>query len=184
MTIHLKYFEALTQIYRRTVDAVDAEAGLRFLRADARMIRVGDLEVQVLSPPHADLSQNDNSVGLWLKYGGFSAVFTGDSERGELEMWQAAYAMRSVSVMKAAHHGSWNGASGDWVSVLAPKVVVVSVGANNQYGHPDVRVLEAWRSVGARTYRTDSVGTVTVKASRNGGFSVTTQSGLLPFVLK
>jgi len=172
---------ALTAVYRRTVDAVDAEKGLQFRRAEPRVFRFGPVSVAIMAPRHVDLSQNDNSVGIVVKYGSFSGVLTGDAERSELEYWLAAYQLGKVSLVKASHHGSWNGTTAAWVSMLRPQLLVVSVGASNQYGHPDARVVEAYQSMGARVYRTDSVGTVTVRVSADGGFNVRTTSGLLPW---
>ena len=142
--------------------------------------------LHILSPPHAEgaLTQNDNSVGVLLEYGSFSAVFTGDAEATELRLWLAVYEFKSVSVLKASHHGSINGANANWVATLRPRVVAISVGANNQYGHPSTELMLGWSAAGARVYRTDAFGTITVSAVENGGFSVTTSSGAMPWAVK
>jgi competence protein ComEC len=45
---------------------------------------------------------------------------------------------------------------------------VISVGANNRYGHPDDRVVARLRTVGSRIFRTDRNGHVRVRARRSG----------------
>ena len=176
---------ALTSVYRRTVDAVEQHKGLTIRAAEWQRYRMGDMKVQMLGPPHGDESQNNNSIGLLVEYGSFSALFTGDAEREELKLW--GFLLRRVprvSVLKASHHGSANGISGGWLGQLAPKAVVISVGANNQYGHPSTDVLLAWSAAGARVYRTDGFGTVTVTAAADGGFSVRTARGDAAWVSK
>jgi beta-lactamase superfamily II metal-dependent hydrolase len=163
---------ALTRAYRRLVDAVTSEPGLRVRQPTAREFRAGRTTLRVMAPSFSDESQNDNSIGILVQYGEFSALFTGDAQRGELLYWLLSYRILPVSVLKASHHGSWNGVSEGWVTKVAPKAVVVSVGANNQYGHPDQRVLDAWTSMKASVYRTDSLGTITISASDSGGFTV------------
>jgi competence protein ComEC len=176
----------LTNAYRRTVDAVEREPGLKVRPAINRKIGAGAAILEILEPPRARGAgtQNDNSVGVLLHYGGFRTVFTGDAEVAELRLWMALYDFRSASVVKASHHGSVNGASADWMAMLRPRIVVISVGANNQYGHPSTEVMLGWSATGARVYRTDAMGSITVAAVKNGGFSLTTSSGVMPWVVK
>ena len=173
---------ALTKTYRRTVDAVTKEKGLTVREATSRRFRAGSASLTILAPVGADESQNNNSVGLALEFGTFSAVFSGDAEGRELDNWLGVWSLTHVSVLKASHHGSTNGVTPGWMAALTPRVVVVSVGAGNTYGHPAKDVLLGWQSQGARVYRTDAVGTITVSAARDGGFSVTTSSGAMPWV--
>ncbi|MEK7401868.1 MAG: MBL fold metallo-hydrolase [Gemmatimonadota bacterium] len=175
---------ALTQAYRRLVDAVENENGLRFRQPTARDFRAGGVIVRVLRPWEQDRSQNNNSVGIWLQFGSFNVLFGGDAERPQLGYWLLNYHLPPVSVLKASHHGSFNGVSEPWAIRLEPRLVVVSVGAGNQYDHPDPRVMEAWTSINSRVYRTDSVGTITVSAAEGGGFSVRTTKGSVPWVSK
>jgi len=175
---------ALTRVYRRTVEAVENEKGLKVFAATPREFKLGKAAVRILTPPHQDDSQNDNSIGIWLQYGSFTAVFSGDAEQKELDWWMGAYNLPSVGVLKAGHHGSINGVTEDWMRMMAPRIVVISVGADNQYGHPSKDVLLGWAGRGARVYRTDAVGTITISAAENGRFSVRTTSGEMPWVTK
>ena len=43
-----------------------------------------------------------------------------------------------------------------------PQVALISVGARNGYGHPTERVLSDLAQVGARIYRTDESGCITL----------------------
>jgi len=45
-------------------------------------------------------------------------------------------------VLKVAHHGSKTSATPQFLAVVAPEVDVISVGANNTFGHPSPEVVE------------------------------------------
>ena len=65
--------------------------------------------------------------------------------------------MRST-VLKAAHHGSCTSTSEPFLNVVDPEVVVISVGAENRFGHPCDEMLE--RAGEPPVYRTDERGVV------------------------
>ena len=88
--------------------------------------------------------------------------------------------MPSVQVLKVAHHGSWNGTTGAWAARTRPRVAVISVGADNQYGHPSAEVVLLWMGTGAQVYRTDRDGTVEVDAHPDGKFTVKTGALRIP----
>ncbi|HKS06226.1 MAG TPA: MBL fold metallo-hydrolase [Gemmatimonadaceae bacterium] len=163
-----------TAAYRSTLAAVQREPGLRYLTATERTITVGSVRVRVLGLPGVDSSQNNNSVGVIIEYGKFSALYTGDSELAELGAWIRAGKIPKVSMVKAAHHGSWNGWSEDLVRAASPKIVVVSVATPNGYGHPAPRVVNSWLASGAKVYRTDRDGDIEIAARTDGTFTVRT----------
>ena len=76
-------------------------------------------------------------------------------------------------VLKVAHHGSKYATSDAFLEKTTPRVALISVGANNRYGHPTERVLDALDSVGAAVYRTDESGCITLWLS-DGGVTVQT----------
>ncbi|HYO86141.1 MAG TPA: ComEC/Rec2 family competence protein [Dermatophilaceae bacterium] len=76
-------------------------------------------------------------------------------------------------VVKIAHHGSANQDPG-LLRLLAPAVGVISVGADNDYGHPAQSVLRLLAEIGATVYRTDRDGDVVV-AVDDAGVTVTRQ---------
>ncbi len=69
-------------------------------------------------------------------------------------------------VLKVAHHGSAD-QSRELHEYLAPKVALVSVGAN-RFGHPTDRVLRILNSTGTSVFRTDQEGAVSVQAGVDG----------------
>ena len=160
-----------TTTYQRTLCAVEA-SGAQYFRATARTIAVGSARLRVLVPPSRPVDQNNGSVGILLEYGAFRALLTGDSEQYELGQWLQHDSVPRVTVVKVAHHGSWNGTTVAWVQATRPQVAVISVGAGNSYGLPSPQVIEQWRSAGARVYRTDRDGAVIIEAKRDGSYIV------------
>jgi competence protein ComEC len=77
---------------------------------------------------------------------------------------EAADALRAAPafVLKVPHHGSRASSSPGFVSRVAPKLAVVSVGARNPFGHPHPDVVERYTKAGALVLRTDRDGTVDV----------------------
>jgi beta-lactamase superfamily II metal-dependent hydrolase len=163
-----------TTTFRRTLAALERNGAQR-LRAAARTITVGSASVRVLSQPpdSGDLrGHNNHSVGVVIEFGEFRALFTGDSERGELAWWLAHDSISQVHVLKLAHHGAANGTTPAWIQRTQAQAVVISVGARNSYGHPAARVVAEWKAAGAQVYRTDQNGTIVIHAQRNGTFEV------------
>ena len=60
------------------------------------------------------------------------------------------------------HHGSNTSTSQDFLNQIKPDIAIISVGKNNKYGHPNKKTLDKLNNIGARIYRTDESGTITV----------------------
>jgi hypothetical protein len=85
--------------------------------------------------------------------------------------------LRPVLVHKASHHGSMNGDTTEGMALLAPKAMVIGVGAGNTYGHPDQAALQLYANASATVYRTDQHGTVIVEAQPSGAYTVRVERG-------
>jgi beta-lactamase superfamily II metal-dependent hydrolase len=162
-----------TATYRRLMGAV-ASLGITYLAPVARTIALGSVPLRVLPPWPRATSQNDGSVGIALEFGAFRALFVGDAERYELSYF-LTLGVPPVTVLKAAHHGAWNGLTPDWITRTHPRVVVISAGGGNPYGHPDPRALYYYSTVGASIYRTDRDGTIEIRGHADGSYEVETQ---------
>jgi len=65
-----------------------------------------------------------------------------------------------ADVFKASHHGSDTSNSQEFLEQILPKIVVISVGQDNNFGHPSRRSLKRFERIGASIYRTDLDGAV------------------------
>ena len=106
---------------------------------------------------------------LTVEVAGLSLLLLGDVEREAahqvlLALQHEPRAPPRVDVLKVAHHGSANRDDGLLALAHAP-VAVVSVGADNDYGHPApslLRTLAGLRTVVARTDRQGDLAVVSL----------------------
>lgn len=138
-------------------------------------LRFGDARLIIFSSPlDARATENNSSLGVIIERGSFRALLTGDSETDEIGAWLKAGLIPRVDVLKAAHHGARNGLTPGWLLATDPAVVVISVGADNAYGHPDPWALRYYQLKKREVYRTDRDGTVYVTVDRAGAYFVET----------
>src|SRR6185312_11325252 len=69
-----------------------------------------------------------------------------------------------VTVLKAPHHGSRTSSSAEFIHRVRPRHVIFCVGRHNRFGFPHPDVEARYQAEGARCYRTDLDGAVTVKS--------------------
>jgi competence protein ComEC len=175
-TVHVRAFldnghPHTTETYRHLMETVET-SGAQYLEATARTITLGSVTLRVLPPtPNAE-DQNNASVGLVLEYGRFRALLIGDAEQDELRYF-LTLGVPHVAVLKAAHHGARNGVSPGWLQATQPRVVVISVGAHNPYGHPSRTALRYYGRYAQSIYRTDLQGRIVVAGRQDGSFTVT-----------
>lgn len=161
-----------TQSYRRLLAALDARPGITYLEATPRTISLGSASIEVLPLlPRGTTGVNDRSVALVVRFGDFKAFLSGDSEVLQLSHLVGQGAVPDVALLKAAHHGSDNGFTWEFLGAAAPEVVVISVGRNS-YGHPRPEALAAYSGVGAVVMRTDMHGHVEVRGYGDGRYDV------------
>ena len=87
-------------------------------------------------------------------------LITGDrNSQGERKLLQTAE-LPDLEILIAGHHGSKNATSLDLLQATHPDIAMISVGANNRYGHPTTETLERLELYGCDIYRTDLNGTI------------------------
>ena len=72
-----------------------------------------------------------------------------------------------ADVLKVAHHGSAY-QDPDFLAAVHPRLALVSVGAGNPYGHPNLAMLAGLRRDGARVLRTDLDGDLAAVVDGSG----------------
>jgi len=132
----------------------------------------GNVSAQVWAPVRriaAGSVPNNASIVLAVQVGEVDALLLGDVEREaahdlvlrmrrDLEMSSAA---TGFDVVKAPHHGSAN-LDPELMSEVRAPVAVISVGKDNDYGHPTAAHLAMLRQDGYTAYRTDQRGSVAI----------------------
>ncbi len=104
---------------------------------------------------------NDNSIVLRLADGAETFLLPGDIEKRAENELVTEQAPLAADFLKVPHHGSRTSSTEDFVAAVAPKVAVVSVGEDNQFGHPVDAVVQRYLDAGVRFLRTDKDGAVT-----------------------
>ncbi len=99
---------------------------------------------------------NDTSIVLKLTIGASTFLFTGDLSQKQERNIPAG----GISVLKVGHHGSDTSTSRTLLERIAPHDAVISVGADNRYGHPHADVIERLRSRDIQVLRTDKHGDI------------------------
>lgn len=117
----------------------------------------------VVAPDESGEDENANSVSLFMKVGDLTYLLTGDLPDTREGMIPTV----DVDVFKLGHHGADSSSSRELIERVDPEWIVVSVGANNRYGHPHPDTLE--RIEGRRLLRTDEDGMVVCERNRCRG---------------
>ncbi len=150
-------------------------------RAPARLpptgaeVTVGQMTLRPVWPPAGPVragpgdgsTANDASVVLLVRVRGVDLLLTGDVEPpGQAQLARSLGGL-DVDVLKVPHHGS-RYQDMPWLASVRAEVALVSVGADNDYGHPAPDTVEALRHAGAEVFRTDEDGDVLVVPAGDG----------------
>lgn len=123
--------------------------------------KLGDAECTIIAPKSKTYEDaNDYSVVLKITYGNTSFLLTGDAEaKSEKEIVSGGMDI-SAQVLKVGHHGSSTSTSQAFLDKINPKYAVISVGEDNNYGHPAQSTLKKLSNKGIKVYRTDESGNI------------------------
>jgi len=140
-----------------------AAAGARIRPAGIGLTgSVGTTRWQVLGPPPNADPGNDASVALDVVGTGFPrTVLLGDLGEQAQSALRRRIDVPRVQVVKVSHHGS---ADQDALLYrgLLPRIGLIGVGADNDYGHPTAKLLGILTSLGTTAARTDRDGALAV----------------------
>ena len=150
------YFGWLETIARRGVRWHPVVAGEQF--------QLDGVTFRLVHPPRVWASAgedlNEDSAVLEVRWRDFRALLMGDA--GIVAERAFAGTVDAVDVLKVGHHGSRTASSADFLAEARPQVAVVSVG-QNRYGHPTPEAMSRLQHAGARIWRTDREGHITVE---------------------
>lgn len=154
-------------------------------------IEIDGVRVGLAHPPPPEWERqrvrNDDSIVLTIDHGQVRLVLPGDigaaAESEVVAALEADAAALSgnaerarLTVLAAGHHGSAGSTSSAWLAALRPTAVIISAGRGNPFGHPAAAMLARLDAIGAKVWRTDRDGDVTVR-SDGRMVTVTTMAG-------
>ena len=112
---------------------------------------------------------NNNSIVVRFNSLDFSILFTGDieeiAEKRLCELYSGTDKLEAF-VLKVAHHGSKTSSTEEFLELVKPKIALIGVGKNNNFGHPNIDVIERLENMGSKIYRTDNCGEIIIRINR------------------
>lgn len=140
-----------SQNYKKFIEIVNSgKLKVDIVKKGDRVKIEDDLYFDIIWPNTQNLinenALNNNSMMCKLIYKDFSMVFTGDieeiAEKKILQEYKNNLRMLNSTILKIAHHGSKTSSTQDFLEAVKPKIVLIGVGENNKFGHPNKEVLE------------------------------------------
>jgi competence protein ComEC len=161
---------------QRRVRAWTHDAGVSVrVAAPGDVWTVGAVTLRVVWPRRILRGQgsdpNNASVAITADIDGVTVLLPGDLEPAAQDALVASGELGPVDVVKVPHHGSSHQAA-SLLEVTRPRVALVGVGADNDYGHPAAVTLNAYRVAGAVIGRTDLDGDLAVLLDDAGALGV------------
>lgn len=159
--------EVVDAAQRHDVRLVELRVGQR--------LRWSELELHVIGPRYAAATTgeedgteiNNSSLVIMARTAAGRVLFTGDIELAAQADLLAAGVDLRADVLKVPHHGSRNTLPA-LITAVSPRVAVISVGADNRYGHPNPMIVRTLQAVGALVVRTDTAGDAAVGTDGDG----------------
>ncbi len=127
-------------------------------------VNIGEFHIKVHWPDGDGYSPNNSSIATTIRHKDFTLFAAGDLE--PLAQERLVGKIGEVDIYKVSHHGS-RFQDYQLLSELSPELAIISVGAENTFGHPSSQVLTALARAGARVVRTDIDGAIAVHASNH-----------------
>lgn len=152
-----------TSYFLRFLDAAEEHRVKLTEAVTGSEFTVGDAHCEIVAPNSKKYEDiNNYSVGLVLRHGSESFIFTGDAEGvAEQEMLDGGR-LGKMSVYKVGHHGSSTSSTAAFLEVIRPEAAVISCGAGNAYGHPTDAVMKRLSAYTDNIYRTDLCGNIVI----------------------
>lgn len=139
---------------------------LQTLHPGSGTLTCGDVHVEVLWPPEQrpfELSSNDSSLVLRLRYGDRAILLTGDIEEGA-QRWLLEHADVKANVLLAPHHGAVVQTTREFIDAVNPRWIIRSSGHRADGARAELEQIAAGRAV----LSTADVGAVTITLAEPG----------------
>lgn len=133
-------------------------------------LSLGEAVLTVLGPVKSYPDPNNTSIVLKVEYGDTAFLFTGDmetnAENDMLDYWEGQMDL-TCDVLKVGHHGSNTSTGYRFLNAVNPAYGVISVGKDNDYGHPHEEPLSRLKQAGVVLLRTDELGHIIATSDGN-----------------
>jgi competence protein ComEC len=134
--------------------------------------QVGGLKLEVLWPeansrsfeelPGDGSAINNSSIAVTARTADWTLFSAGDLEPPAQH--ELINLVEAVDIYKVSHHGS-KYQDEALMRALSPQIALISVGANNRYGHPAAESIDSLTRLGTQVFRTDKDGAIAIQAT-------------------
>jgi len=138
---------------------------------------INGVEISILNPPQSvrtqrrgkdHLDPNNSSLVMNLRLRNVSVLLTGDIGKEAEERMSRKSLPLHAEILKIPHHGSSSSSSPLFLDRVNPNYAILSVGQRNPGRLPDPEILERYERLGAKIFRTDRHGAITVVTDGDG----------------
>jgi competence protein ComEC len=158
------YKRALDVVRARHIPYRVARRGESFELGPSTHVAILAPELPLITDSSSDI--NNNSVVMRVEFGKLAILLTGDAQsEAEARLLSHGGAELRADILKVGHHGSAYSSTPAFLAAVHPKFAIISCGLHNVFGHPSPRTLLALHEFGARVFRTDLDGGITINAT-------------------
>lgn len=158
--VFMSSFTKDNKTYRELIDALTYKSLQWSTPSVGSTYTLGSAEFTIIAPNNTYSDPNNSSVGLIIKNGESSFLFTGDAEEdAESDILENKISI-DADVYQVGHHGSKTASSKALLKAVNPTYAVISCGEDNSYGHPHAETLNNLRTMGVKVFRTDEQGSI------------------------
>lgn len=148
-----------TRTYEEVIEAIQKRQLTIKVPQKGDTLKIGDAECEFMTEPIENKKNlNLSSLVTRITFGQTSFLMMGDAETEN----EKSRTWPQTNVLKVGHHGSNTSTSDSFLQQIKPQVAIISVGKNNDYGHPKEAILKRLNKLGTKIYRTDEKGTIEV----------------------
>lgn len=147
----------------KDVLSLASKEGCRIIDANSGVsLSIAGVTIKLIQPKIDYSTDNYDSVVTFIDYKNAEFLFTGDVEMKVEADLVSKKLVSNVDFMSVPHHGSKYSSSLNFLKIADPEYSIISVGKNS-YGHPSADIINRYKSIGSKIYRTDVNGDVVIK---------------------
>ncbi len=113
-----------------------------------------------LIPGLSEANSNNSSTSILFQTEDCDILITGDLQAEGERHLISSMRLPEVEILVAGHHGADDSTGLQLLNTVKPSAVAISVGKDNNFGHPSAQTLHRFELFGCRVWRTDLNGTV------------------------
>ena len=129
-------------------------------------IKIDEFIFNIINPSK-NINENENSIIIYTELYNNKILLTGDAGIKVEPYLIKNYNIKDIDIFKVGHHGSKHSSSIEFLEYVNPKYSIISVGENNNFGHPSDIVIKNLNKVNTEILRTDKLGSIEFIINKN-----------------